>query len=105
MLEALASQDPRSTLKQKWSELNVTKRLLKVVKMVEKHGFSITAACKEAKTDRVTVKKWLGKQLEKKQEFEVKHAERGLSFRQECQLPKVKNFIDMKQGNVFLKDI
>lgn len=41
--------------------------------MLHVHGYSLTAACKEAKVERSTAKKLLGKRLRVEEEVKVKY--------------------------------
>ena len=73
--------------------------------MLSEHGFTLTAACKEAKMSRVTAKKWLGKRQHNSDEVFVEHLKPEIPpEKAEC-LVSIKHFIDEHNGNCYLKEI
>ena len=73
--------------------------------MLSVNGFTLDAACKEAKMSRVTAKKWLGKRRHKEDEILVTHLKPEVPAEKVESLVAIKRFIDDRQGNVYLKDV
>lgn len=80
-------------------------KLRKAAKMLSEYGFSLREACKEAKVARPTVKKWLAKQQRKEAEKFYKLPKPELAPPKRYRVREIKQFIDERRGNVFIKDI
>ena len=80
-------------------------KLDNAAKMLQVHGFSLREACKEAKVGKVTVKKWLAKQQRKEAEASYKLPKQEAKPLKKYKLHLVKQYIDERKGNVFIKDV
>jgi transposase len=80
-------------------------KLRRALKMLEEYGYSLAEACREAKVDKQTVKKWKAKLQRKEAERAYKLPKQEMNPRKAARLRTVKEFIDDNEGNVFLKDV
>ncbi len=80
-------------------------KLRKASKMLDEYGFSLREASKEAKVAKATIKKWLAKQQRKDAEKFYKLPKPELTPPKQYRIRVIKQFIDERHGNVFIKDI